>query len=53
MKGRLDQAYAQFGDRLIATGPDCGLGSWPSQELARSILGNCAAAIASFRSEHP
>lgn len=53
MKSRLDQAYAQFGDRLIATGPDCGLGSWPSQELARSILGNCAAAIASFRSEHP
>ncbi len=53
MKSRLDKAYAQFGDRLIATGPDCGLGSWPSQELARSILGNCAAAIASFRSEHP
>ena len=53
MKSRLDQAYAQFGDRLIATGPDCGLGPWPSQELARSILGNCAAAIASFRSEHP
>ncbi len=53
MKSRLDQAYAQFGDRLIATGPDCGLGSWPSQELARSILGNCAAAIAFFRSEHP
>jgi 5-methyltetrahydropteroyltriglutamate--homocysteine methyltransferase len=53
MKGRLDQAYAQFGDRLIATGPDCGLGSWPSQELAGSILSNCAAAIASFRSEHP
>ena len=53
MKSRLDQAYAQFGDRLIATGPDCGLGPWPSQELAGSILGNCAAAIASFRSEHP
>ncbi|HRW33093.1 5-methyltetrahydropteroyltriglutamate--homocysteine methyltransferase, partial [Methanothrix sp.] len=46
MKSRLDQAYAQFGDRLIATGPDCGLGPWPSQELAGSILGNCAAAIA-------
>nr|WP_287848996.1 5-methyltetrahydropteroyltriglutamate--homocysteine methyltransferase [Methanothrix sp.] len=53
MKSRLDQAYAQFGDRLIATGPDCGLGPWPSQELAGSILGNCAAAIAFFRSEHP
>ena len=53
MKSRLDKAYAQFGDRLIATGPDCGLGPWPSQELAGSILGNCAAAIAFFRSEHP
>ena len=53
MKGRLDQASAQFGKRLIATGPDCGLGAWPSQELAGSILSNCAVAIASFRSEHP
>lgn len=49
MKGRLEQAYHQFGDRLIATGPDCGLGSWPSQELAKKVLGNCAAAVNSFR----
>ena len=52
MKGRLDQAYSMFGERLIATGPDCGLGSWPSQELAGDLLRNCSAAIASFRSEH-
>ena len=52
MKERLDLAYSQFGDRLIATGPDCGLGSWPSQNLAGKILSNCSAAIASFRSEH-
>lgn len=52
MKARLDQAYSMFGERLIATGPDCGLGSWPSQELAGDLLRNCSAAIASFRSEH-
>lgn len=52
MKGRLDQAYSMFGERLIATGPDCGLGSWPSQELAGDLLRNCSVTIASFRSEH-
>ncbi len=50
MKNRLEQAYALFGDRLRATGPDCGLGSWPSQDLASKILANCAAALRSFRS---
>ena len=52
MKERLNEAYSRFGERLIAAGPDCGLGSWPSQELAGNILSNCSAAIASFRSEH-
>ncbi len=51
MRKRLDRAYAQFGDRLRATGPDCGLGSWPSQELASKLLANCAAAVRSFREE--
>jgi 5-methyltetrahydropteroyltriglutamate--homocysteine methyltransferase len=49
MRKRLERAYAQFGDRLRATGPDCGLGSWPSQELAGKLLANCAAAVRSFR----
>jgi len=49
MRKRLDKAYAQFGDRLRATGPDCGLGSWPSQDLASRLLANCAAAVRSFR----
>jgi len=52
MKKRLAEACSQFGERLIATGPDCGLGSWPSQELAGKMLSNCYEAIASFRSEH-
>jgi 5-methyltetrahydropteroyltriglutamate--homocysteine methyltransferase len=49
MKKRLQGAYAKFGERLRAVGPDCGLGSWPSQELAVKILENCAAAVESFR----
>lgn len=48
LKKRLEKAYAKFGDRLRATGPDCGLGSWPSQELAGRLLSNCAAAVDSF-----
>jgi 5-methyltetrahydropteroyltriglutamate--homocysteine methyltransferase len=51
MRKRLDRAYAKFGDRLRATGPDCGLGSWPSQELAGRMLANCAAAVKSFRQD--
>ncbi|MCX6672415.1 MAG: methionine synthase [Methanothrix sp.] len=49
MKKRLDKVYAKFGDRLRATGPDCGLGSWPSQDLASRMLANCAEAVRSFR----
>ena len=51
MKKRLEAAYAQFGARLRATGPDCGLGSWPSQDLADRILANCSRAVRDFRAE--
>ncbi|MDD1761395.1 MAG: methionine synthase [Methanothrix sp.] len=51
MRKRLDRAYLQFGDRLRATGPDCGLGSWPSQEMASRLLANCAAAVRSFQED--
>ena len=51
MRKRLDRAYLQFGDRLRATGPDCGLGSWPSQEMAGRLLANCAAAVRSFQQD--
>jgi 5-methyltetrahydropteroyltriglutamate--homocysteine methyltransferase len=49
MRKRLDRAYAKFGDRLRATGPDCGMGSWPSQDMAGRMLANCAIALRSFR----
>jgi len=51
MKKRLVKAYGRFGEKLRATGPDCGLGSWPSQDLARRLLENCASAVRDFRSE--
>jgi 5-methyltetrahydropteroyltriglutamate--homocysteine methyltransferase len=51
MKKRLEKAYGRFGERLRATGPDCGLGSWPSQDLAAKLLQNCASALRDFRSE--
>ena len=51
MKKRLEKAYGRFGERLRATGPDCGLGSWPSQDLAARLLKNCASAVREFRSE--
>ncbi|MDM7913347.1 MAG: methionine synthase [Methanotrichaceae archaeon] len=49
MEKRLEAAYSLFGERLRAVGPDCGLGSWPSQGMAHKLLSNCAVAIKSFR----
>ena len=46
---RLEAARKSFGDRLRAVGPDCGLGSWPSQSMAGLLLTNCAAAVISSR----
>jgi 5-methyltetrahydropteroyltriglutamate--homocysteine methyltransferase len=46
---RLAHAYSIFGDRIKYAGPDCGLGSWPSQEIAAQLLKNTAEGIADFR----
>lgn len=51
LKRRLEGAHKSFGDRLRAVGPDCGLGSWPSQSMAGKLLTNCAEAITSSRKE--
>jgi 5-methyltetrahydropteroyltriglutamate--homocysteine methyltransferase len=51
IEGRLRYAHSLFGDRLLAVGPDCGLGSWPSQAMACRLLSNCALALKSFRGE--
>jgi 5-methyltetrahydropteroyltriglutamate--homocysteine methyltransferase len=51
IKRRLELAHSEFGERLRAVGPDCGLGSWPSQAIACRLLGNCAEAVRAFRKE--
>jgi 5-methyltetrahydropteroyltriglutamate--homocysteine methyltransferase len=45
---RLQKAYSIFGDRIKYAGPDCGLGSWPSQELASKLLKNTCIGIKDF-----
>lgn len=45
---RLEKAYGIFGDRIKYAGPDCGLGSWPSQELAFNLLKNTGLGIKEF-----
>lgn len=42
---RLEKAYSIFGQRIKYVGPDCGLGSWPSQQIASRLLQNVAAGI--------
>jgi len=45
---RLEKAYALFGERIRYVGPDCGLGPFPSQELAFMALKNTSAGIKAF-----
>ncbi len=45
---RLLKAYSIFGERIKYAGPDCGLGSWPSQELASRLLKNTGIGIREF-----
>ncbi len=35
---RFIAAKEKFGDRMTFTGPDCGLGGWPTQEAAQLLL---------------
>lgn len=46
--GRLENAYRIFGDLVRYAGPDCGLGSWPSQEIAYGLLKNTGDGIKEF-----
>ncbi len=45
IRKRFLAAKEKFGERLAFTGPDCGLGSWPSQEAALLLLKTTAAAV--------
>lgn len=45
--GRLMKAMDRFGDLITYAGPDCGLFSFPTQELALQLLGNLRKAVES------
>ncbi len=45
---RLEKAYSIFGERIKYVGPDCGLGSFPTQELAYMVLKNTSEGIKAF-----
>jgi 5-methyltetrahydropteroyltriglutamate--homocysteine methyltransferase len=47
MKKRYVAAKEKYGERMTFTGPDCGLGSWPSQEAAQLLLKRTVEAVKS------
>ncbi len=40
-----NKAKERFGDRMTFVGPDCGMGSWPSQEVAHLLLKRTVEAV--------
>ncbi|MDK2832184.1 MAG: 5-methyltetrahydropteroyltriglutamate--homocysteine methyltransferase [Methanolobus sp.] len=46
---RLSKAYSMFGESIKYAGPDCGLGAWPSQEIAAQLLSNVSKGMSDFR----
>jgi 5-methyltetrahydropteroyltriglutamate--homocysteine methyltransferase len=49
IKKRYVSAKEKFGERMTFTGPDCGLGSWPSQEAAHLLLERTVKAVKSIK----
>ena len=45
IRKRYVAAKEKYGERLTFTGPDCGLGSWPSQEAALLLLERTVKAV--------
>ncbi|MFZ2071882.1 MAG: methionine synthase [Halobacteriota archaeon] len=48
IKMRLKNAYTAFNDRIRYVGPDCGLSSFPGQELAYMVLRNTSVGLKDF-----
>ncbi len=45
IRRRYIAAKAKYGEAMTFTGPDCGLGSWPSQEAAQLLLERTVKAV--------
>lgn len=48
IRRRYIKAKEKYGERLTFTGPDCGLGGWPSQEAAQNLLKRTVEAVKSL-----
>jgi len=48
IKKRYVVAKEKYGERMTFTGPDCGLGSWPSQEAAQLLLKRTVNAVKNY-----
>jgi len=42
---RIEKLHTRFGDRISSWGPDCGLGSWPTQNMAAELLNRTVQAV--------
>ncbi|MEM1540451.1 MAG: hypothetical protein QXJ07_03610 [Candidatus Bathyarchaeia archaeon] len=47
IRKRFEKAKEKFGERMTFTGPDCGLGGWPTQEAAQLLLERTVKALKS------
>jgi 5-methyltetrahydropteroyltriglutamate--homocysteine methyltransferase len=45
IRKRFETAKDKYGDRMTFTGPDCGLGGWPTQEAAQLLLTRTVRAV--------
>ena len=45
IKKRIEKLHKRFGDRISSWGPDCGLGSWPTQTVASDLLKSTVQAV--------
>jgi len=49
IRKRFETAKDKYGDRMTFTGPDCGLGGWPTQEAAQLLLARTVKAVKAAR----
>ena len=49
IRKRFAAAKEKYGDRMTFTGPDCGLGGWPTQEAAQLLLKRTVNAVKSAK----
>jgi 5-methyltetrahydropteroyltriglutamate--homocysteine methyltransferase len=50
IRKRFQTAKEKYGERMSFTGPDCGLGGWPTQEAATLLLETTVKAVKSAKS---